>query len=56
MPTAKQGFQLVNNLGTELVVSMIEFQGQVFVATESRVFRLNKAGDKLVEIPFEVEP
>ena len=54
MAIAKQGFRLVEELDDEMVVSMIKFDGVVYIATERRVFRLNGSADKLVPIPFEV--
>ncbi len=36
---------------TERVVSMVQFNGEILVATEYHVYRV--VGEKLVEIPFE---
>lgn len=56
VPQARPGFRLVKELDHgESVVSMIEYQNRVWVATTKGVYRSNSRGDVLEPLLFEVE-
>ena len=54
MSIARLGFRLVKTLGpNEPIIGMIEYLGDIFVATDARVFKL-RGGEKFVPLPFEI--
>jgi len=53
MSQAREGFKLLKKLDDdETVVAMVEYQERIMIATTKRVFRSDKAGDKLVQVMF----
>ena len=54
MAIARLGFRLAKTLGpNEPIIGMIEYGGDIFVATDARVFKL-RGGEKFIPLPFEI--